>query len=197
MNQYQLDWIIYRQATSWVSCTRWISLALSHRDFYLISGNITYRNLFLFDHRLGIQLEVASKYLLPGLLAETTIQIRLLLNQGYVFWKSLEWGVQSAYWLLDNSFPNNCHPIIACRRVHIGGIYVSRAPHLVHVSFWMTILILFGSIFWEEYCNERQPSDPSSWSWISFSVASKKESLSYSFTDPQNVKVLFVFMSVE
>ena len=64
---------------------------------YFISGRIAYWNLLLLDLQLVIQLEVASKYFLPGLLAETPIQIILPLNQDYVFWLSLECGVQSAY----------------------------------------------------------------------------------------------------
>ena len=51
---------------------------------------IAYWNLRMFVHRLGIQLEVTFKYILPGLLVWIPIQSLLLLNQGYVFWISLE-----------------------------------------------------------------------------------------------------------
>ena len=53
--------------------------------FNLILGRIADKNLIMFDHELGIQFEVASKYFLPGLLAKTPIQSLLLFNQGCIF----------------------------------------------------------------------------------------------------------------
>ena len=89
MDQYLRALILCWQVNSWVSRTSRSFLALDHRYFYLISGRIAYWNQIMFNHRLGFQLEVASKCLLPGLLVETPIKILFILNQGYVFWISL------------------------------------------------------------------------------------------------------------
>ena len=144
-----------------------------------------------------MQLKVACRYLLPGLISETPIKSIFLLDQGYVFWLFLEWGIHSAYWLLGNRFSNNCHPIVTCQCVHTGGLCASIIPCLVTFRFEQPYWFYWASFVGKSISIKGSPVKSFLdvmdflfpcvhwWDYILFFMAS------------HNVKVSFVVMSVE